>query len=68
MVVWAAGKPSLYLGSFVGRIIVQDDVNIQPVWGRPVDLLQEIEKLSCAVPFVAFADDKTRGNVEHCEQ
>lgn len=49
----------LYLGSFVGRVIVQYDVDIQLVWCRAVDLLEEIEKLGSAVPFVAFADDKT---------
>lgn len=33
-----------------------------------VNLLEEVEKLGGAMPLVAFADDKSGGDIERCEE
>lgn len=76
MIVRAPREPGPDLGSFVSRIIVHDDMDIEPVGNRAIDLLEEVEEVNRAVPFVAFADDNVRcpfdfardRNVERCKQ
>ena len=52
------GQISLDLGGFVGRVIIHDDMDVEVVGNRPVDLLKEVEELGCPVPLVALADDE----------
>ena len=68
VIVRAAGEPGADLSGFVGCVIVHDDMDIERVGDRPIDLLEEVEELGCAVPFVAFANHEAGRDVERCEQ
>ena len=56
-----AGEPRLDLGSFVGGIVIHDNMDIDPFWDLSIDLFEEIQKLGRPVTLVAFADDKQAG-------
>ncbi len=59
-----AREPRLYLGGFVGGIVIHDDMDIEPFGQLRIDLLEEVEELGCPVTLVAFADDEPRGDIE----
>jgi hypothetical protein len=59
-----AGEPRLDLGSFVGGIVIRDDMDIEPFWDSSIDLFEEVQELGRPVTLVAFADDKPRGDIE----
>ena len=63
-----AGAPRLDLRSFVGDIVIHDDMNIEPVGDLSIDLLEEAQELDRPMTLVAFADDKPRGDIERGEQ
>ncbi len=64
MVMWPARQPGSDQRSFVGRVIVHDDVDVEVGRHLRVDLLEEVEELGRPVPLVAFADDEARGDIE----
>ena len=57
-------QPSFDGCSFVGGVIVHDNVDIEALWNLRVDLLKKIEELGGSVALVAFADHKSGRNVE----
>src|SRR3974390_2801133 len=61
-------EPALYRGSFVGGIIVDDEMQVEMRWRALVDGLEEAEKLAMAVAGHTFADDGAVEHVECCEQ
>src|SRR5512146_188447 len=63
-----AGEPRLDLGSFVGGIVIHDDMDIDPFWDLSIDLFEEVQELGRPVTLVAFADDEPRGNIQGGEQ
>jgi hypothetical protein len=63
-----AGKPRLDLGSFVGGIVIHDDMDIEPFWDLSIDLFEEVQELGRPVTLVSFADDEPRGNIKGGEQ
>lgn len=68
VVVRPAGEPCSNQRCLVGRVIVHDDVYVEVGRHLSVNLLEEVEKLGGAMPLVAFADDKSRGDIERCEE
>lgn len=68
MVVRPASEPCPDQRSLMGRVIVHDDVDVQVERHLRIDLLEEVEKLGGAMPLVAFADDKARGDIERREE
>src|SRR6185437_6788360 len=59
MIMRPAGKPRLDLGSFVGGIVIHDDMDIEPFWDSSVDLFEEVQELGRPVTLVTFADDES---------
>ena len=47
-----AGEPALYLGHFVGPIVVHHQMNFKGVRNRRVDLFQETQELLMSLPMV----------------
>src|ERR1700746_3157873 len=68
MIMRPAGKPRLDLGSFVGGIVIHDDMDIEPFWDSSIDLFEEVQELGRPMTLVAFADDEPRGDIECSEQ
>ena len=64
MVMRPAGEPRLDLGSFVGGIVIHDDMDIEPFRNLSIDLFEEVQELGRPVALVAFADNEARGHVE----
>src|SRR5262249_53110266 len=62
MIVRAAGEPRLNLWGFVGGIVIQDDMDIEPFGDLSIDLFEEVQELGRPVTLVAFADDEPRGS------
>ena len=60
-------KPLLYVRVFVGSIVVENEVNTQARRRSRFDLIEEAQEFLVAVPWLALADDLTRGNVQSCE-
>ena len=58
-----AREPRLYLGGFVGGIVIHDDMDIEPVGDLSINLFEEVQEPGCPVTLVAFADDKPRGDI-----
>ena len=61
-------QPGLDRRGLVSGVVVHDDVEVQPLRGTPVDLLQEVEELPGPVAPVALADDEAGGDIEGGEQ
>src|SRR5258708_67806 len=59
-----AREPRLYLGGFVGGIVIHDDMDIEPFGDLSINLFEEVQELGCPVTLVAFADDEPRGDIE----
>ena len=59
-----AREPGLYLGGFVGGIVIHDDMDIEPFGDLSINLFEEVQELGCPVTLVAFADDEPRGDIE----
>ena len=55
-----AREPRLYLGGFVGGIVIHDDMDIEPFGDLSINLFEEVQELGCPVTLVAFADDEPR--------
>src|SRR5271168_2203647 len=68
MIMRPAGEPRLDFGSFVGGIVIHDDMDIDPFWDLSIDLFEEVQELGRSVTLVAFADDEPRGDIEGGEQ
>src|SRR6202165_4296933 len=64
MVMWSAGEPRFDLGCLVGRVVIHDDMDIEPFRDFRIDLFEELQELDRPVTLVAFADDKPRGDIE----
>src|ERR1700726_3647720 len=64
MVMWSAGEPRFDLGCLVGRVVIHDDMDIEPFRNLGIDLFEELQELDRPVTLVAFADDKPRGDIE----
>ena len=67
VVVGASSQPCLYHRRLVCGVVVHDDVDIKAIRDPRVDLFKEIQELLCPMPFVAFADDEARSDIECCE-
>jgi len=63
-----ASEPSFDLGSFVGCVVIHDDMDIEPFGNLSIDLFEKVQELSRPVTLVAFANDKPRGDIERGEQ
>ena len=63
-----ASEPSFDLGSFVGCVVIHDDMDIEAMRDLSINLFEEVQELGRPVTFVAFADDKPRGDVERGKQ
>ena len=63
-----ARQPCPDLRGFVSGIVVHDDMHVRPLWHLPVDLFEKAQKLRRPMPFVAFADRRSGGNVERGKQ
>ena len=63
-----ASKPSFDLGSFVGCVVVNDDMDVEPFGNLSIDLFEKVQELSGPVTLVAFANDEPRGDIERGEQ
>ena len=61
-------KPPPDLGSFVGGIIIHDDMDIEPFGDLSIDLFEEVLELSRPMTLVAFANDEPRGDIERGKQ
>lgn len=59
MIMRPARQPRFDYRSFVGGVVVHDDVNVKSAWNLRVDLFQEVQKLNSSVAFVAFSDHKS---------
>jgi len=46
---WVALEPGFHGGLAVGRVVVEDDVDLQPAGDVAVDHVQELEELGVAV-------------------
>src|SRR5215831_1573288 len=68
MIMRPAGEPRLNLWGFVGGIVIQDDMDIEPFGDLSIDLFEEVQELGRPVTLVAFADDEPRGDIECCKQ
>src|SRR6202140_5823988 len=68
MVMWSAGEPRFDLGCLVGRVVIHDDMDIEPFRNLGIDLFEELQELDRPVTLVAFADDKPRGDIEWGKQ
>ena len=68
MIARSFGQPSLDLGMLVGRIVVQDEMEVE--FGRrlAVDEPQKGEKLLMAMTLGAFAEHFAGGHIESGEQ
>src|SRR5438270_341303 len=64
MIMRPAREPRLYLGGFVGRIVIHDNMDIEPFGHLRIDLFEEVQELDRPVTLVAFADDEPRGDIE----
>ena len=63
-----ARQPCPDLRGFVGGIVVHDDMHVRTLWHLPVDLFEKVQELRRPMPFVAFADRRSGGNVERGKQ
>ena len=63
-----AREPRLYLGGFVGGIVIHDDMDIAPFGDLSIDLFEEVQELRRPVALVALADDEPRGDIERGKQ
>src|SRR5215467_14194584 len=63
-----AKEPSMHSGRFVGREVVENDMDVEIGWNCSFDPLQELEELSCAMTTMALADHLASGNVERSEE
>src|ERR1022692_1602182 len=63
-----AFKPALYGRMGMGRIIVDDNVQIERLIVLSIQMLEKFEELLVAMPPVALADDRPFGNVERREE
>lgn len=64
----AAREPRLYCGRFMRGVVVYHEVNIQVIRDLGGDTFQEVQEFRGTVTFVAFADHRTRRDVEGCKQ
>ena len=58
------GEPDPHLGVFVGSVVVDDQVHVQVVWNRRIDLLEKTEELLMAMARFALGKYGTASNVE----
>ena len=63
-----SGQPSLDLRMFVGRIVVNHQVDLQIGRHLPVDQSQESQEVLMAVALLALGDHPTGGDVQRHEQ
>ena len=52
----------------MGGVIIHDDMDIEPARDVSVDLFEEVQELDRPVALVAFADDKSRGDIKCSKQ
>ena len=57
-------QPGLHRHGLVGRVVVHDDVDVQPLGDAAVDLFEEVEELPRPVATIALADDEAGGDIE----
>ena len=65
---WMSPQPLLDLGVFVGSIIVEDQMQIQPGRKFSVQVSEEPQKLLMAVSLHTVADDSAFQQVQRCKQ
>ncbi len=57
-------EPSSNLGVLVSRVVVDDEMDVQLLWDRRVDVAQELEELLVTMTLLALRQHATRGDVE----
>ena len=62
------GQPGRDVGVLVGRVVIEDQMDLQTLWDCPVDRAQEREELGVAVTWEALADHRSGQNIERGEQ
>ena len=50
-------QPFLDLGVLVGRVVVDDEMDVPVLWGLAIDLVEEADELLMPVALYALADD-----------
>ena len=68
MVTRALGQPPVDESRFVGRRVVEDQVNIQAGGHRGIDLVEEVAKLHRPVALLAGADHPAGGHFQRREK
>jgi hypothetical protein len=57
-------EPSSNAGVLVGRVVVDNEMNVQLLRDRRVDVAQELEELLVSMTLLALGQHATRGDVE----
>ena len=63
----AGREPSPDASVFVRRVVIDDEMNVQPLGDRRFDVAQELEKLLVAMSLLALREHATRSHVERRE-
>ena len=66
--MWALLQPLIDFDGLVSRVVIQNNMDIQTLGHFPLDLLQESEELTTAVPFFQATDDPPGGHIQSSEQ
>jgi len=61
-------QPGLHLGRLVGRVVVENQMDVARFLHGPVDATQETQELPGAVAWHAFPDDQARFDVQRGEE
>src|ERR1700728_1092200 len=65
---WMTRDPSLYLRMFVGRVVVDDQGQVEIGIGAFIDGVEEVDPLLMAMTLQAFTDHDSRANIEGGEE
>jgi hypothetical protein len=65
---WMALQPCLDLCVLVGRVVVDDEMDVPVLWGLAIDLVEEADELLMPVALHALADDLALQDIQGREQ
>lgn len=65
---WMFLQPFLYGGMLMRGIVINNEVQVQPLWRLFVDGLQKLKKLLMPMARLALCNDMTLGNVQSREE
>lgn len=61
-------EPALNYGSFVGTVVIENQMHIEAPGNRFIDSIEELPKLRATMPPMTFPNDLARLNVQSGEQ